>query len=177
MKSFFSAARRYVSSNRPAVSPWYIDTIEVANDWAGGLHIAFLEPPESQDYWRHDTAMIDKYNTRISAGGSMTIRLRLRDKKQNRISRSDVSYIAVNVFETLDPSQMVPGYSNQSVPTTAIFTSYEEDENGTKYNFEHNPYHDSKPMFPKRNTTYTVEVVVYDTAGVPFARQIRIDAV
>lgn len=178
MKSFFQATRRFTATlTPPAVSPWYIDPIEYADDWCGGFYIAIVEPPESQTYYLHDATMIEKYNIRISAGGSMTVRLRFRDKALGRVSRGDISSIKLNVFETLDPTKTVDGYANLTVPTTAILESWEEDETGQQYNFEHNPFHDSKPMFPNRNTTYTVEVIATDLAGKPYARQIRIDAV
>ena len=112
----------------------------------------------------------------ISASGSLHIRALLKDCAGDLVTVSDVSAIKLNIYERLTPNTSVTDYTNLAIPTTAILTTAATDENGNEYNFDCNPFITGKPMFPKRQTAYVIEVVFYDTDGKPSAHQIEVDA-
>lgn len=116
-------------------------------------------------------------NQTISAGGSVTLRATLTDCHGVRVTTSEVTAISLNIYEYLDPSVHVDGYWNLSIPTTAMLSDYDTDCKQRQFNFCYNPYHDAKPMFPRRQTTYVVEVVWTDTSGKPYAQCTMVDAI
>lgn len=112
----------------------------------------------------------------ISGSGSIHIRALLTDCSGTAVTASDVSAIKLNIYEKLPPNAAVADYTNLTVPTSAILATTAEDEDGNDYNVDFNPYISGKPMFPKRQTTYVVEVVFFDVDGKPSAHQIEVDA-
>ena len=110
----------------------------------------------------------------IAGGGSCTLRAQLTDCEGTMVSPSDVAAITLNIYEYLNPSAHVDGYYDLAIPTTAMLATYAEDCQGRKYNFSYNPYHDNKPMFPRRQTVYVVEVVWTDTNGKPYAQSMEV---
>lgn len=112
---------------------------------------------------------------KISSSGSIYIRALLKDCGGTAVEPSDVASITLNIFEELIPENIVTDYTNLSVPASAVLASVQTDENNNEYNVSFNPYISGKPMFPKRQTSYIVEVIFTDANGRPSAHQIRVN--
>lgn len=112
----------------------------------------------------------------VFTSGSVFIRAYLTDCNGDAVPASAISDVKLNIFETFTPQTTVVGYTNKTIPMSSMLGTVQTDENGNRYNFECNPWDGTNPMFPKRQTSYTIEVVWFDPEGKPSAHQICVDA-
>lgn len=107
-------------------------------------------------------------NKNVSTVGSYMILADIRDCDGTRVLPAQVSDVKIKISEYLAPSSVVDGYNLYSLGVSGMLSTPDTDESGFTYNFKFNPFHDSKPMFPKHGVTYLVELVWYDTSGNPY---------
>lgn len=112
----------------------------------------------------------------VYTSGSVTIRAMVKDCSGTAVLPADVSAIKLNIFEYLTPQTPVEAYTNVTIPTSAMLSTSLTDAHDNEYNFEYNPHDGTHPMFPKRQTSYVVELVFFDSAGKPSAHQMQVDA-
>ncbi|MDO4585249.1 MAG: hypothetical protein Q4D62_14235 [Planctomycetia bacterium] len=115
-------------------------------------------------------------NETVYSSGSVFIRAMLTDCNGDAVLPEAVSAIHLNVLEYLPPQEKVTAYYGKVIPLSAMLAEVQTDCDGETFNFEHNPYDGVNPIFPKRQTTYIVEVVWFDKNGLPSAHQVEVDA-
>ena len=113
--------------------------------------------------------------TTVYTAGSGRIRGWLRDCEGEPITQSQVSAIAVTIWQVaMGTYTAVPNYSNKSVPTTAIMDEPLIDCDERLYNLDFDPYDGEHPPFPTRDAYYIVEVVFTSTGGNKSVHQIKV---
>lgn len=112
----------------------------------------------------------------ISASSSIVIRALLRDCEGEPILPEDVSSVVVNLFEYLPPHTPVSAYTGLNVGTECVLSEMKTDAHGNQFNFELNPHDGSNPLFPERQKTYLLEIVLTNQVGKPSAHSLLFDA-
>ena len=115
-------------------------------------------------------------NKQVSTVGSYKILALITDCDGTPVAPGQVSDVKIKISEYLNPSSVVDGYNMYSIGTSGMSASTSTDSDGFVYNFAFNPYHDAKPMFPRHETTYLVELVWYDLNGNPYAGPAYVDS-
>ena len=110
----------------------------------------------------------------VYTSGSGRIRGLLRDCNQTLVTQADVTGIKLNIFEySMGQYTPVPGYSNATIPTSAILDTPATDCEGNRFNFDTDPDDGVHPPFPNRNMTYIVEVILTSTNGTKSVHQLE----
>lgn len=112
----------------------------------------------------------------VYKSGSVFIRASLKSCSGDFLLPADVTAMKLNIFELLDPQGEVSAYTNVSIPLTAMLSAPLTGCDGFVYNFEYNPYDGENLLFPKRQTTYVIEIVWFDADGIPTAHQLEVNA-
>lgn len=115
-------------------------------------------------------------NKKVSTVGSYKILAKITDCNGILIQPAQVSAVKVKISEYLAPDVVVDGYDLYPMDLAGLYSSIQTDETGFEYNFAGNPYHDAKPMFPRHETTYLVELVWYDQDNRPYAGPTYVDS-
>ncbi len=115
-------------------------------------------------------------NKQVSTVGSYKILALITDCDGTPVAPAQVSDVKIKISEYLNPASVVDGYDLYSLGTSGMMTTTDTDADGFEYNFAANPYHDGKPMFPRHETTYLVELVWYDQDNRPYAGPTYVDS-